>query len=71
MVSPPDSSGRFTKEVAEPAQGLVTNKRVKMWPINRIIDPVPTINSNSEDDLDEWVKDFCIQTVLTEVNKMV
>ena len=47
------------------------NRKLKLVRVDEMLDPTISIHSKTEDDLDEWSKDFCIKTLITGVIKLV
>ena len=44
------------------------NKKLKLMDVGKILDNTLSMTENSEDSIDDWSKDFCIQTVLTGIS---
>ena len=47
------------------------SKKLKMARIDTLLDSSMSITEKADGAVDEWSKDFCIKTILTEANKMV
>ena len=63
-----------TTLVSEKKECTITlkhSKKLKMMQVDKLLGTSLSITEKSEDDIDDWCNDFCINTVLTGTNKIV